>query len=56
MLSLSEELSTIFVLKLQGYDGRFGIDINPERMPVKTALILNMNSVRTLCEIVDDLG
>jgi len=55
VLSLSEELSTIFVLKLQGYDGRFGIDINPERMPVKTALILNMNSVRTLCEIVDNL-
>jgi xylose isomerase len=55
VLSLSEELSTIFVLKLQGYDGRFGIDINPERMPVKTALILNMNSVRTLCEIVANL-
>lgn len=53
VLSLSEELSTILILKLYGYHGRFGIDINPERMPVKTALILNMNSIRTLCEIVD---
>jgi len=55
VLSLSEELSTILVLKLHGYEGRFGIDINPERMPVKTALILNMNSIRTLCEIVDNM-
>ena len=55
VLSLSEELSTILILKLHGYEGRFGIDINPERMPVKTALILNMNSIRTLCEIVDDM-
>jgi xylose isomerase len=55
VLSLSEELSTIFVLKLYGYRGRFGIDVNPERMPVKTALILNMNGIRTLCEIVDGM-
>ncbi|MGQ9782253.1 MAG: TIM barrel protein [Nitrososphaeria archaeon] len=55
VLSLSEALSTIVVLKLHGYGGKFGIDINPERMPVKRALILNMNSIRTLCEIVDSM-
>jgi len=55
VLSLSEELSTLLTLKLHRYEGRFGIDINPERMPVKTALILNMNGIRTLCGIVNDI-
>ncbi|MFO7649934.1 MAG: TIM barrel protein [bacterium] len=36
----------LYVLKMQGYRGWFGIDINPERMPVEIALAISMDALR----------
>jgi xylose isomerase len=36
----------LYTLKLHGYRGHFGIDINPERMPVQTALQISMDALR----------
>ncbi|MFH1745884.1 MAG: TIM barrel protein [Planctomycetota bacterium] len=36
----------LYTLKMYGYRGYFGIDINPERMPVSTALKINMDAIR----------
>ncbi len=36
----------MYVLKMHSYDNYFGIDINPERMPVETAIKINIDAVR----------
>jgi xylose isomerase len=36
----------LYVLKMHSYRGWFGIDINPERMPVETALRISMDALR----------
>ena len=36
----------LYTLKMYGYRGWFGIDINPERMPVDTALKISMDAIR----------
>jgi xylose isomerase len=36
----------LYTMKTYGYTGWFGIDINPERMPVDTALKINMDAIR----------
>lgn len=42
-----EQLDALmYTLKMYGYDGWFGIDINPERMPVDTALKISMDAIR----------
>ncbi len=42
-----EQLDALmYTLKMYGYTGWFGIDINPERMPVATALKINMDAIR----------
>jgi xylose isomerase len=56
MLGLDQLYAALLVLKLYGYRGRFGIDINPERMPVRTALINTLNSLRGACAIVNGLN
>ena len=33
----------LYTLKLHSYSGYYGIDINPERMPVDTALKISMD-------------
>jgi len=38
--------SLVYTLKMYGYTGWLGIDINPERMPVDTALKINMDAIR----------
>lgn len=38
--------AALYTLKLHGYRGYFGIDINPERMPVDTALRISMDALR----------
>jgi xylose isomerase len=40
---------------MYGYQGFFGIDINPERMPVEKALVLCMNSLEAACAVVNGL-
>ncbi len=35
----------MYILKMHGYQGWFGIDINPERMDVETAIKINIDAV-----------
>lgn len=45
----------LYVLKMNGYRGWFGIDINPERMPVDTALKINMDAIRAANDRINGL-
>ncbi len=36
----------LYVLKMHGYRGHFGIDVNPERMPVEVAMRNSMDALR----------
>lgn len=38
--------SLLYALKMYGYRGHFGIDVNPERMPVDVALRNSMDAIR----------
>jgi len=55
VLGLDQMYAALLVLKMYGYGGRFGIDINPERMPIETALILNINALRAACARINQL-
>ena len=45
----------MYTLKMHGYGGYFGIDINPERMPVDTALKVSMDAIRAANDRINDL-
>ncbi len=45
----------LYVLKMHGYRGHFGIDVNPERMPVVTALRNSMDALRAANARINDL-
>ncbi len=45
----------LFVLKMAGYREYFGIDINPERMPVEKAIEINSLVLNTMNERIDSL-
>lgn len=44
--------AALYTLKMTGYRGYFGIDINPERMPVETAMRNSMDALRAGCDRV----
>jgi xylose isomerase len=48
----AEAEALLYALWAAGYDGYFGIDINPENMPVETAVALNIAAIRKLKERV----
>ena len=45
----------LYTLKMYGYQGSFGIDINPERMPVETALQNSMDALRAANDRINEL-
>ena len=45
----------LYVLKMHAYTGVFGIDINPERMPVETAIRINIDAVRAAADRINAL-
>lgn len=47
--------AALYVLKMHGYRGYFGIDINPERMPVERALINCTDSLRAMNDRINAL-
>jgi len=47
--------AALYVLKMHSYRGHFGLDINPERMPVDRALINCMDAVKAANERVNKL-
>ena len=46
MLNPDQTEAALYALKMYGYRGYFGIDINPLRMPVETALRNCMDALR----------
>jgi len=55
--AISPELTEalLYTLKMYGYEGYFGIDINPERMPVETALQISMDAIRAANDRINEL-
>lgn len=45
----------LYTLKMYGYQGYYGIDINPERMPVDTALKISMDAIRAANDRINEL-
>lgn len=43
----------LYTLKMHGYDGLFGLDINPERQPVDVALKISMDALRAANERIN---
>jgi xylose isomerase len=55
MISPEALEAALYILKMHGYQGYFGIDINPERMPVDQALKVSMDSVRAANDRVNEV-
>ncbi|MGI6285126.1 TIM barrel protein [Neomoorella humiferrea] len=47
--------AALYVLKMHGYQGWFGLDINPERMPVERALLNCMDALRAMNDRINSL-
>ena len=55
VISPEQTEALLYVLKMHGYHGWFGIDINPERMPVDMALRISMDALRAANDRINDL-
>ncbi|HUS77174.1 MAG TPA: hypothetical protein VM050_00715 [Patescibacteria group bacterium] len=55
VLGIDQMLAALLTLKMQGYSGFYGLDINPERIPVERALVLSMNALEAGCTVVNEL-
>ena len=55
VISPEQAEALLYTLKMYGYQGLFGIDINPERMPVDTALRICMDGIRAANDRINDL-
>jgi xylose isomerase len=53
VISPEQAEAALYALKMYGYGGYFGIDINPERMPVDRALINCMDALKAMNERVN---
>lgn len=55
VVSPEQTEAALYVLKMYGYRGYFGIDINPERMPVKRALLNCMDALKAANDRINAL-
>lgn len=55
VVDIQQSFAMLYSLKMMGYKEYFGIDINPEHMPVKTALEINIKMIRKLSDKIDHL-
>ncbi|MCY4170140.1 MAG: TIM barrel protein [Bacteroidetes bacterium] len=55
LISPEQMEAGLYVLKMHGYQGWFGLDINPERMPVDIALKISMDALRAACDRINGL-
>jgi len=55
VISPEQMEAALYVLKMHGYGGYFGIDINPERMPVQQALRNCMDALRAANDRINSL-
>lgn len=54
-ISPEQTEALLYTLKMYGYRGYYGIDINPERMPVDTALKISMDALRVANDRINHL-
>jgi xylose isomerase len=55
MISPEAAEAALYIMKMHGYQGYFGIDINPERMPVDQALKVSMDALRAANDRINEL-
>jgi xylose isomerase len=55
VLSPEQTEATLYALKMYGYAGWFGLDVNPERMPVDVSLKNCMDAIRAANDRINDL-
>jgi xylose isomerase len=55
VISPEQTEAALYVLKMHGYRGWFGIDINPERMPVDVAVRNSMDALRASNDRINSL-
>jgi len=55
VISPEQMEAALYVLKMSGYNGYFGIDVFPERMPVDVALRNNFDAIRAANDRINDL-
>ncbi len=55
LISPEQMEAGLYTLKMHGYGGFFGIDINPERMPVDVALKISMDALRSANDRINSL-
>nr|MDO8112178.1 TIM barrel protein [Candidatus Sigynarchaeota archaeon] len=55
VVNIQEAMALMYVLKMMGYKEGFGIDINPERMPVQKAVEINITVINKINEKIEAL-
>lgn len=55
VVSPEQTEAALYALKMYGYRGYFGIDVNPERMPVEVALRNNIDALRAANDRINSL-
>ena len=55
MISPEAAEAALYAMKMHGYRGYFGIDINPERMPVDEALKVCMDALRAAKDRINEM-
>ncbi len=55
VVNVQEAMALLYVLKMMGYKEYYGIDINPERMPVHKAVEINVAVIKKLVDKVESL-
>ncbi|MHA1681994.1 MAG: sugar phosphate isomerase/epimerase family protein [Promethearchaeota archaeon] len=55
VVELQEAMALMYALKIMGYKEYFGIDINPERMPVLKAIEINTKVINRINEKIEAL-
>lgn len=55
VLSPEQTEASLYALKMHGYEGYFGPDLNPERMPAAQALKNSFDALRAMNERIDSL-
>ncbi len=55
LISPEQMEAGLYTLKMHGYDGWYGLDINPERMPVDVALKISMDALHAACDRINSL-
>jgi len=55
VVSPEQAEALLYTLKMYGYQGYFGLDINPERMPVDVAVKICIDAIRAANDRIEDL-